>query len=94
MEAIKNIFAQVFSERNMKMVQKMGKQAFDLARTKSAVLIKEAKKFAEKKSKEASKKALEVKKEATKKVAEVKKGATKKADEAKKEDAKATKKKG
>lgn len=104
MDALKNIFAQVFSDKNIKMLQKMGKQAFDLAKTKSAVLMKEAKKFAEQKGKEVSKKAdevkkettkkaAEVKKEATKKAADVKKDATKKVEEVKKEAAKATKKK-
>lgn len=73
MDAIKNIFAQVFSEKNMKMLEKMGRQAFEMAKSKSSVLMKEAKKMAEQKGKAVAKKADEVKKEAAKKVGDVKK---------------------
>lgn len=83
MDTIKNIFAQIFSERNMKMLEKMGKQTFQFAKEKSTVLIQEAKKIAEQKSKEMGKKADGVKKEVTKKVTEAKIEPTK---EAKKKD--------
>lgn len=77
MDTIKNMFAQIFSEKNMKTLSKMGKQAFEVAKSKSAVLIKEAKKISEQKGKELTKKASEVKMEAVKKIEEVKKEAPK-----------------
>lgn len=87
MDAIKNIFASVFNEKNMKVLEKMGKQAFEVAKQKSAGFMQEAKKVAEKQSKELAKKAEQVKKEAAKKAEEVKKEASKKAGEVKKEAA-------
>lgn len=93
MDAIKNIFATVFSEKNIKMMEKMGKQAFEIAKQKSAVFVQEARKVAEKQGKELAKKAEVVKQEAAKKADEVKREAAKKADEVKKEAAKVAKKK-